>query len=173
MRDICTEAGLSAGAVYNYFRSKDEIVVAVAACGRQSTKGLLHAIETPADAVGALQRLVEVLLAMLDTPASVDSSRLDLRLWAEAVDTPRLQQLFREARDNAVAPFAEIVRRGQEIEEVTDRLDADATARSLVSLMIGLQVQKAIDPETSAASCAPSIKALLEGTFPDARKDAP
>jgi hypothetical protein len=84
-----------------------------------------------------------------------------------------LKQLFGEARDNAVAPFAEIIHRGKKRGEIDNRLDSDALARLLVSMLLGLQVQKAIDPETSATECVQSIQALLEGNLTGANEVAP
>jgi AcrR family transcriptional regulator len=166
MRDICAEAGLSTGAVYNYFRSKDEIVEAVGACGRDATARRLESLDTPDDAVGALTAVIDALMPMFDTAAVIESSRLDLRLWAEAVHTPRLQKVFCESRDASSAPFAEIVRRGQAGGALDAQLDPEAIARVLLSTLIGLQVQKAIDPDTNVAECTLAIRDLLERALP-------
>jgi AcrR family transcriptional regulator len=40
MQDILGQANLPAGAVYRYFRSKDEIIVAIAGAGRGPRRGL-------------------------------------------------------------------------------------------------------------------------------------
>lgn len=163
MRDICRESGLSAGAVYNYFRGKDEIVEAVGAWGREATARALHAVDRPDNALAALAALLEAVMPTFDTQAVIESSRLDLRLWAEAVHTPRLQKLFCQARDATSAPFADIMRRGQQAGEIDPHIDPDAAARVVLSMLVGLQVQKAIDPDVNVAECTLVIKRLLEG----------
>jgi AcrR family transcriptional regulator len=165
MRDVCREAGLSPGAVYNYYESKDEIVAALAACGRTSTRSVLEGIPRPGQAPGALAAIARHLLALLDEPATVESSRFDVRLWGEAVHTPRLQELCREAITSAADPFAAVIRDGQARGEIDPGLDADTAGRVLLAIFLGLQVQKAIDPGTAATGAADSVAALLGGTF--------
>ena len=44
-------------------------------------------------------------------------------------------------------------------------LDPELTARVLVAIGLGMQVQKVMDPETALGGCADVVKALLTGTF--------
>lgn len=165
IRDICREAGLSAGAVYAYFKSKDDILEAIAELGRRNTRTLL---ESARSAVPAHEALAEVLggaIRAFDSEESLDGARLAVRLWAEAIHTPRLRALFLEAMPNACAPFADIVREGQARGEISAGLDVDGVARLLVALCLGLQVQKALDPDTSLAGTADVISSLMSGTF--------
>lgn len=165
MRDICRAANLSAGAVYNYFTSKEEIVEAVAECGRSSTRSLVDSIDRPEGAAEALAGIAAELIPMLDDPAGAESARFDVRLWGEAVHTPRLRKLFRKARDSAGDPFVEIIRKGQDKGEIRKHLDARAVGTVLLAILLGLQVQKAIDPQMKAGECTEVVKSLLTGAF--------
>jgi AcrR family transcriptional regulator len=112
IRDVCREAGLSAGAVYAYFKSKDDMLEALAELGPQNTHALLEAARSAASAPDALAQLLSTAIHLFDADESQEGTRLDLRLWAEALHTPRIRGLFLEALPNACAPFAEIVREG-------------------------------------------------------------
>ncbi len=165
MRDICRAADLSAGAVYNYFSGKEEIVEAVAECGRNSARSLMDSIDKPEGAAEALAGIAAELIPMLDDPSGAESARFDVRLWGEAVHTPRLGKLFRKARDSAGDPFVEIIRKGQDKGEIRKDLDARAAGTVLLAILLGLQVQKAIDPRMKAGECTEVVKSLLTGAF--------
>jgi hypothetical protein len=106
---------------------------------------------------------------MLDDPSGAESARFDVRLWGEAVHTPRLGNLFRQARDSAGEPFVEIVRKGQQRGEIRKDLDAHAAGTVFLAVLLGLQLQKAIDPKMKVGECSEVIQALLTGTFADSK----
>ena len=165
IRDICREAGLSAGAVYAYFQSKDDIIDGIAEMGRQNTRALLESARSASPAPEALAEVLSTAIRLFDADDSLEGTRLDVRMWGEALHAPRLRALFLQALPNACAPFADIVREGQARGEIAGDLDADSVARLAVALCLGLQVQKALDPETSLASTADAVSSLVTGTF--------
>lgn len=165
MRDICRRSGLSPGAVYSYFRGKEEIIEALAAMGRDNTRKFVEQTPTPADAPGRLSGLVRTFVEVFDRPASRPSLRLDMRLWGEAMQNSRIRRLFLLGARDAVGPFESIVRVGQSRDEINPELDPEATARVLLALFLGLQVQKAMDPKLELEPCALAIESLLQGSF--------
>ncbi|MFQ6231105.1 TetR/AcrR family transcriptional regulator [Nocardia sp. NPDC002869] len=66
MQDVFTESGLSAGAVYRYFRSKDELVIALASTTagdiRAQMAAVIHGdpLPTPAQLVARMTEWIEV-----------------------------------------------------------------------------------------------------------------
>lgn len=171
VRDICRQAGLSSGAVYGYFKSKDEILEALAELGRQNTRALLEAARSDESPPRALTHLLETVVSCFDSDQSQEGIRLDVRLWGEALDTSRIRELFLEALPNTCAPVVELVREGQERGEISTQLEPDSVARVCVALWLGLQVQKALDPDAELAGCAKVISALFGGTFTTERND--
>ena len=92
MADVIREAGLSAGAVYLYFRSKDEIIVAVGTQVFAGIRGRLGEFAEqeppprPAEIVGFLVQ--QPVLAQQQAPA--DLFPLLLAVWSEATRNPAL-----------------------------------------------------------------------------------
>ena len=92
MADVIREADLSAGAVYLYFRSKDEIIVAVATQVFGGVKGRLNEFAkvepppSPAEIAAFLVR--QPVLARAQTPADLFPLLLDV--WSEATRNPLL-----------------------------------------------------------------------------------
>ena len=95
MADVIKEAGLSAGAVYLYFKSKDEIIVAVASQVFGGIQGRLAEFAThepppsPAEIAGFMVR--QPVLAREQAPA--DLFPLLLAVWSEATRNPDLVAL--------------------------------------------------------------------------------
>src|ERR1700759_3170484 len=56
MQDLFAEAGLSSGAVYRYFPSKDDVIIAIAAENMQYVLAMVHTVATeqPGRPVGAV-----------------------------------------------------------------------------------------------------------------------
>lgn len=165
MRDICREADLSPGAVYQYFEGKEGIIEAVAEAGRRA--GVARV--TPADETdGPVEALVESLgnfLVCLDDPDALESLRIDVQLCAEALREDRVRAVVRENLDSHAGQFARLIRRGQEEGSLDASLDPDAAARVVVAIFHGLEIQKTIDPDIDMQAAARAAAALLRGTF--------
>lgn len=104
IRDICAEAGLSTGAMYNYFAGKREIILAMAELSRRRNAGILAgeggAGRTWTEIVDGLTGYFITMLDSLDreSPQGLSEvSRLDLELWSETVSDEDLRQAMRSS----------------------------------------------------------------------------
>jgi AcrR family transcriptional regulator len=165
VRDICREAGLSAGAVYGYFKNKGAIVEAMAEMGRQNTRALLSPADPDEPAHRSLAGVLSNALSMLDAEGARESTRLDVRMWGEALHTPELLELFLEALANLKQPLVDSVRRGQKEGDINRKLDPEAAASVLAAICLGFEVQKAMQPDADYTNCPAVVTALLEGSF--------
>lgn len=168
MRDICREAGLSLGGVYVHFESKEALMAALAAVGREKTQGLLA--PEPREGERPVADLLDSLLRQLNDPACVESARLDLRLWGEALHTDAVKRQVVHAFQNVRAPFEDAVRREQRKGGRSGKDRAEAGARVLLAIVLGLAVQKAIEPKVDVEKCASFTRSLLAERPPGARK---
>ena len=166
---ICDEAELSTGAVYRYFKSKNEIVTAIAELGRQGTSEILENARGAATAPESLADMMSASLDMVHSPDADLSNRLSLLLYGEAVHTPHIRGLVIAALGDLVEPFVAEVKRGQNRGEISNRLDATSVGRVLAALGIGFTILAAVDPQPSTAS-KQAIAMLLTGAFAEERK---
>jgi len=96
MRDILAEASLSTQAFYRYFRSKDELMLAVLDEGRRRLVDTLHRRMAKAgDATGQLRAWIEGVLAQAAEPAAART-----RPWVANQD--RLAERFPEEHGASV-----------------------------------------------------------------------
>ncbi|WP_412540983.1 TetR/AcrR family transcriptional regulator [Longispora sp. K20-0274] len=107
MQDVVREAGLSVGAVYRYFPSKNELIRAIAegAIGQVTARLDAVVVERPLPPLSALYRSI---LDLVDLEAGPDGAlRMAVQVWGEALRDPDLaahvSQVYRQVRDRFVA----------------------------------------------------------------------
>jgi AcrR family transcriptional regulator len=166
MRDIFEAAELSAGAVYGYFSSKDDLLKAIAEEALRSNEALLNRMRR---AEGARQRIVEFFRIVLDPECCpeppVDISRMKVGLWAEAVRSPDVRAVAQRNYQTVVASLAHLVGEGQESGELRKGLDPTATAQILISLFEGLTLQRALDSTVDPDKYVDALLTLFDGSF--------
>lgn len=96
MSSVIRESGLSAGAVYLYFRSKQDLIRAIAetaVSGIADTVDELAAADSVVPPVAAVTAVLHRLLEMSDE-LGVEIPRLSVQAWAEAGRDPEIQELL-------------------------------------------------------------------------------
>jgi AcrR family transcriptional regulator len=163
MADVIAASGLSAGAVYRYFRSKDELIAAIvervlgeAAAGFQRLLAEQPAPE-PADAVATA---VETIVTVTGR-GPVDLTRVAVQAWAEALRNPEVHGVASTAYRTIRGYFLEVVRRSQ----AAGRLPADADdhhlAAALFSLVLGFLLQRLLLGDIDARDYEDAVRLLL------------
>lgn len=166
LKDICREAGLSMGAVYGYYRSKEDIVVALAEAYRQRNL----ALGAPPPASGdPVDWLCEIVRRVATSPDVVDSMRIDVRLWAEALDTPLLKEQVLLSYRAQVEATERLVREGQRERGIPDTVNPRAAACVVSSIVLGFGLQKLWDEGLDTDSYLEAATAVLRSSL--ARRD--
>lgn len=165
MDDVIRASGLSAGAVYQYFRSKDELIVAAAGEALAEIRATLDGLGTtpsgsPAGAVVEVLRTVP----FIHVDGAVDVPRIALNGWTEALRNPELHALVRDGYATFRAQIAALLGAWRDEGAVRADLDPDATAPVLLSIVLGYVVQRALfGAEVDPATYERGIADLLGG----------
>jgi AcrR family transcriptional regulator len=141
MRDIVRESGLSAGAIYNLFSSKQEIVAAIAARRHEEERRVFEqALKQPtvAKSLGAIR---DHFLSELNSPKQRMRRRVTVQLWAEGQHDSKLQKVARGTFEKPYKLLRDLLTEGQRQGEIATRIDAGALARFLVAAFHGLVLQ--------------------------------
>src|SRR6202034_1779604 len=113
MQDIVRETGLSAGAIYRYFKSKEDIVAAIAAEHHAAEAAAFAEVSTSDDVGAALRRVASASLGRLADPQEQEWRRVTVQVWGEALRNERVMGIVRGGIDEPVAILAALIRRGQ------------------------------------------------------------
>jgi AcrR family transcriptional regulator len=140
MDEIVAESGLSKGAIYGYFKSKEDLFVALQDKHLETSLDELRSTFAPSDSARTkLERIVDVAFTSM-IGASKKACRISLEFDVAA---PRMKSVERrrEGRFKAVRDFlAEIIAEGVERGEFRQDVDADSAALILLAMADGLSL---------------------------------
>lgn len=169
MDDIVRGSGLSAGAVYSYFPSKEELILAAVTTSlgglREQVEPLLAGPLPPPDLL--VQRIAEAVTDFTRRE-SYDLRRIALLGWSEAQRSERLseamQGFYRAFRDR-LADAAEAWRRAGLLRPEASAPDV---AKVILSEILGFVVQSALLGDVAPGDLAAGLRDLTVAP-PDAR----
>jgi AcrR family transcriptional regulator len=170
MRDVISEAGLSAGCVYKHFHSKHEIIGAIAADRHASEMDLISEAEAAHDPVVALRQLSRHFIEQLATRAGMKSRAVGVQAWAEALHDDEVLRHVRKGVEQPLAKIAALMARAQKEQRVVTSVDPDALARASIALFHGFVLQKLWDPKVHLEPYLAALDALLAGLVVDKQK---
>jgi AcrR family transcriptional regulator len=162
MDDIVESSGLSKGAIYWHFKSKDEIFLAL--FDRFEEELLAEWDAAPqTDAVQTLRRTGEIALTRLL------AMRPLLEAWTEFLRHPksrrRMAQIYRRTRARLAGAIRDGIASGQ-----IGECDPDHVAGALTGLVEGLLLQAFADPDYDPLEVWPNAWKLVERGLTDRAK---
>jgi AcrR family transcriptional regulator len=161
MQDVIAEAGLSVGAVYRYFSSKDELIRAIAQSvigGATRVFNDIVAQEPPLPLVDALDRA----LAYVETETGEDGVlRIAMQVWAEALRDPALGDFVAQTYRGFQARFTEVAERAKESGELAPDADPAAVGTVLFGMIPGYILQFILTGRPDRQTYVAGIRALL------------
>ena len=166
MRDIYQEAGLSPGAVYHYFASKDAIIQASYEFDYERSRALFAAAAADADPLQALLGLLDFFLQGLKAAAELGAGRVNVQGWAEALVIPKISEHLQRFLAYYQEAVTQLVRRAQAAGQLDPTLAPEAISQVLLSLYYGLELQKALDPALDVDQYGAAARALLRSGRP-------
>ncbi|WP_220448150.1 TetR/AcrR family transcriptional regulator [Nonomuraea diastatica] len=157
MQDILAEADLSAGAVYRYFKSKDDIIAATASEAVAELAATFEADESATPP--GLDDIVDVVLQVGRPPlsGSRESAQFLVQVWAEALRSPPLRTKLQTVMKEARRVVGGLVARHQRHGLLSGDVPAEQVAEVLMALVDGFLVSRAVyghDDQDSLADSA-------------------
>ena len=161
MREIAAEAGVSVGTLYLYFENKDEMVRALGDEARVETDARLAEQFPDGGPMEIVDAILAAVIGSLDEPGQRESFRVDLQIWAEALHHESLRELFRNNLATRIGQVSTFLVAAQQEGSLSEKADPERLARILMAIMMGLEVQKAMEPDYTMESLVGSLRALL------------
>ncbi len=164
MQDICKAAELSPGAVYNYFRSKEDIVANCAEISLQRNQEIFTTAAAQ-DTIGAFSEVGRSMFSIAKQEGIAQAISFDLEMWAESTRNERVAQILHKNADTILSWLVGLIEGGQREGVFSKQLDAETIARVLLSLFIGFEVQLALNPDMDIDAYAAVCNAIIQGTL--------
>jgi AcrR family transcriptional regulator len=164
MADVIAESGLSAGAVYGYFRSKDQILTAIA----DRSVGTVGQVFQDMLADGAAPHPADVLEAALDQLLDVavqrdgDLTLIAVQAWGEAVRGGEIRDMIQPRIAGLRDHWVEVARRHQAAGGLAPDADPEQVGRALLGLIPGFILQRLLLGEVTPDGYAAGVRAMLE-----------
>ncbi len=134
MQDVIKEARLSVGAFYRYFRSKNELITAIATEKISAVTGVLDElleVEPMPPIASVLEQVLEIVDGAVDEGGPI---QIAVQVWGEAVHDPEVgaivADIYGRVRDRAV--------RTAERAQATGQLPPDADPAGIGAAFFGL-----------------------------------
>lgn len=163
MAHVIEASGLSAGAVYGYFRSKDELILAIAdrAVGYldQAIAELLSRDPVPSP-VEVIQHLTTMLVERAES-APVDVTRVAVAAWAEAVRDEEVRTAVAARISLLRSKFAEVILVQQAAGLIDPAADPETVAKSFFGVMPGFMLQRLVTRDVTPREYADGYAAIL------------
>jgi AcrR family transcriptional regulator len=163
MAHVIAESGMSAGAVYGYFKGKNEIIRAIAdfAIGglAVSLQELAEGDEpvTPADALAVVLNHVEGLAESPDC----DLTRFAVQAWAEACRDEQVREIARQRLLKVRGGWEAVLVRAQRDGSLHPDADPTQVAQAMIGMMPGFVLQRLIVGDVTAASYLAGFRSVV------------
>jgi AcrR family transcriptional regulator len=145
MQDIVRASGLSVGAIYTYFKSKSDLILA--GCDLITDQELAQLGERLAGVTDYRDRIAAALGYWFDNLAVEQSGRgssfLLLQAWAEVETDPAIREMLLRRRRETVTAIVLVLQEGVMRGELPSWLDVASVAQAFGGLLDGLLIQAA------------------------------
>src|SRR6476660_8176210 len=147
MQDIVRASGLSVGAIYTYFRSKSDLILA--GCDLITDQELGELRDRLASVAGYRERIATAVGFWFDNIAVEQTERgsgfLLLQAWAEADTDPAIREMLLRRRRETVTAVVLILQEGVMRGELPAWLDIPSVGHALAALLDGMLIEAAED----------------------------
>lgn len=157
VQDICRAAGVSAGAFYVYFDSKEALIEGICERNRTEFAERFAMLADAPDFLAALSQLADHYL--LEEPPH--KRAICLEIGAEATRNPNIARMFLTIDEHVEQSFRSLFERLAEQGRIAPRVSIDELMRILMMLADGLLWRRAIDPKFDVEANAQAVIGLL------------
>jgi AcrR family transcriptional regulator len=158
MQDVIKESGMSAGAIYNYFSGKEDIIVSIADKRHERETAVCRVAESMPDARAAVEFLAREFFGQLIDKAQQRERRVGVQLWAEALNNKKLLKVTQEGTHQPRRVLTKLVSSLKVSGDLPEDLNSDAMARIMIALFEGFVLQKCRESDLDVE---PYITAVL------------
>jgi TetR/AcrR family transcriptional regulator, transcriptional repressor of aconitase len=160
MQDLFAEAKLSSGAVYRYFRSKDDVVLAIARDSIRDVITMMSSVarERNGSSIGEAIAAGVTLVQVKDEEDGL--AGLAVQVWGEALRNAHLREPFAAMLTEMKAEVVEVIRHDQRAGRLPVSASPESLASVLVAILPGCILQLAMVGPEALSGVPDALRAL-------------
>ena len=141
MQDVVDSLGLSRSSIYDTFGDKHQLYIAsLEQYRKQAAGGLINMVTQSTNPLQTIQQLFEILSndsvnAVCNKGCFMTNSTIEL-----APHDPQIHKIVKDNMQDIEEAFYNLVKKGQDLGEITNKQDARALARFLFNTISGIRV---------------------------------
>ncbi|MFN3891745.1 MAG: TetR/AcrR family transcriptional regulator [Beijerinckiaceae bacterium] len=166
MQDICKEAGVSPGALYIWFSSKEALIAGIAARNRDEVLASFATLADADDFVGGMAQVLETCI--LNQPA--EKSVLCLEIGAEATRNKAVAETLSRFDETVCAALTELLDKAAREGRIKPSMPTKELAQAMHVIADGLFWRRAVQPDFDAASAGRTLLAIVMGALSEGRR---
>ncbi|MBC7806024.1 MAG: TetR/AcrR family transcriptional regulator [Akkermansiaceae bacterium] len=168
MAEVCAEAKLSPGSVYRYFRSKEEIITALAEAEHQLLASWYSELTQKTSVRDALDTLIGYWLDSAEDHGDYDGPDfcvVYVELCAEAARNPHIAAIAEKFDAAQLAVIEMVLQQAVDRGEIAASLDRNMTARLINATLDGVMIRLAYDKSLSSDAYRNTLRTFLYGAI--------
>jgi AcrR family transcriptional regulator len=159
MQDICREAGVSPGALYVYFDSKEALIAGICERDRAEFAERLAGVAEAPDFLAALEELGEHYFVR----EPVRSRLMCIEIGLESTRNPRIAEIHRGVDEFISSSFEKLFQRMQDEGRIAPDLPIPVVVKLFSVIADGMFWRRAVDPSFDGAVLVPATLNLMVG----------
>lgn len=158
MQEICDQAGMSPGALYRYFKSKAEIIEAIAEEDQRETRDFIQQIEQSESFIDGFLHAAE---SRINIALKQHYAPLVIEILAEAARNPKVAKKFIANDKQMKTALTKLIKTAIKNGSVNPNLKPDATAELLISIIEGIEGRAILNPGFKLRSVSAMLEQLI------------
>ena len=157
IHDICKDAGISPGALYVYFDSKEALIAGISERDRAEFADRLATLATAPDFLEALRVLGEQYF--LEEP--VDTHRMCIDIGLESTRNPRVGEIHQRFDRFIIESFEKLFQKLKDEGGIAPALDIPTAVKVFMVISDGMFWRRAVDPAFHPQAVMPAVLHLI------------
>jgi len=157
MQDICKEAEISAGALYVYFASKEDLIAGVAERDRAQFAERFAELSASPEFLKALESLGQHYF--VEEPSYKRTMCIEIAL--ESTRNPQVGEIYRSVDRFIGGSFEKLFSRLSEEGRISPDIDIPTLAKVFTVIGDGLFLRRAVDPDFDPSKVVPAVVNLI------------
>jgi TetR/AcrR family transcriptional repressor of uid operon len=142
MLDICREAGVSAGALYIYFPSKEALIAGIAGTEQEEILSRFESLRYAPDFLSGMAQVMQA--CVVEHPVS--KAVLFLEIVAESNRNPEVSAILRRVDGKIRSALGALLSRAKADGRLSPLADVDRLVEAMSTIVDGLLMRRVVDP---------------------------